>query len=176
MTPPPKLRVLASQGPAGDEAWLVNVLGLKGAQAQAPANITVGASATLLVAGNLGRAKAVIRNTDPFNSVFVGYTATITTANAPVRLAPGDILEETEAQGDLYGIRGAAAVVVAVQEVYGSGGELPTAIAVLTVTNALIAPSDSPSADALRILQDGTNRAIWVYSAIQGTWKGVQIV
>lgn len=48
-------------------------------------------------------------------------------------------------------------------------------LTVQSQANALIAPSDSPTADTLRLVDDATNRVLWTWDASASTWKGVQV-
>jgi hypothetical protein len=48
-------------------------------------------------------------------------------------------------------------------------------LTVQSQANALVAPSDTPTVDSTRLVQDATpNRVLWTYTTTGG-WKGVQV-
>jgi hypothetical protein len=96
---------------------VANFPSTKGATAAAPGTVSVTTTATVIKAAAAARVKLVIRNTSAVTSVFLGYSNAITTANAPIELGPGDVYEEVNFTGIMYGIVSAGSVTVAQQEI-----------------------------------------------------------
>lgn len=79
-----------------------------GAGAGAYAQISVTAAATLIKAENLKRRSIVVQNLDAVNSLYIGYDASVTIANAGHVLAADEAIELFYL-GTIYGIRAAGA-------------------------------------------------------------------
>lgn len=78
--------------------------------------VSVGASATPLLAANLGARARVLTNTHASATVFIGATSGVTTANGHP-LAAGASMSITYT-GTLYGITASATVTVGASEIY----------------------------------------------------------
>lgn len=89
----------------------------KGTVAAAPGTVTVGTSATQILAASNNRLQAIIRNTSGTDSLFLGYSDAITTSNAPIKLSAGDAWVEDVSVTALFGIVSSGTVTAAHQEV-----------------------------------------------------------
>lgn len=88
----------------------------KATVAAAPDTVTVETSATQILAASNGRLQAIIRNTSDTDSLFLGYSDTITTANAPIKLAAGDAWVEDVSVTAIFGVVSSGTVAAAHQE------------------------------------------------------------
>lgn len=89
-----------------------------GETAAAPGTVALSSDVAQILAAEIDRKQAVIRNTDAANTAYIGYSSAITTANAPIRVPAGDAWVEDVALTAIWGITAATeTATVAQQEV-----------------------------------------------------------
>jgi len=86
------------------------------ASAFATAQASIGTSSALLVAGRTLRRQVVIRNTHASNTLYVGPTSGVTTANGHSIAAGGSLTLDTDAA--IYAIASAVSTTVTVLETF----------------------------------------------------------
>lgn len=82
-----------------------------------PGTTEVGIAATKILGARSGRTQAVVRNTDSTATLYLGYSNDITTANAPISLAPDESWIEDVSTTAIFGVVASGTLVAAHQEI-----------------------------------------------------------